>query len=255
MHPALAVLLSVAFAGMGWRLAALTGPGALTAVAVGTAVLLGTGWPGCLALGAFFAGSSLVSRLAPDPTAALDAKGQRRDPFQVLANGGPAAVGALVPEAGLWIVTATLAASAADTWATSVGGWSRLPPRHILTGRPVDPGTSGGVTPLGTAGALAGAALVAAGPALAGSDLALFAVAVVVGMLGMLLDSLLGAAAQARFHCHRCDRRTERRVHRCGETARLVGGFAWLTNDGVNLLASAAAACAGWAAWRMWGGG
>jgi uncharacterized protein (TIGR00297 family) len=255
LHPALSVLLSVAFAGIGWRLAALSGSGALTAAAVGTAVLAGTGWPGFLALGAFFAGSTLVSRLAPDRTAALDAKGQRRDPVQVLANGGPAAIAALVPEAGLWIVTASLAASAADTWATSVGGWSRSMPRHILTGQPVDPGTSGGVTVLGTTGALAGAALVAAGPARAGSDWALFSVAVVVGMLGMLLDSLLGAAVQGRFQCDRCDRPTERRVHGCGSVARLQGGFAWLTNDGVNLLASSAAACAGWAAWWKWGAG
>jgi uncharacterized protein (TIGR00297 family) len=250
----LAILVSATIAAIGWRLSALTGAGALAATGVGATILAATGWPGFLALGAFFAGSSLVSRLAPDRGAAFDAKGQRRDPWQVLANGGPAALGALVPEAGLWIATAGLAASAADTWATSVGAWSRVNPRHILTGRIVDPGSNGGVTILGTVGAMAGAVSVAAGPALLAGEAALFPATLTVGMLGMLLDSFLGALLQGRFHCDRCDRPTERRTHRCGTDARLTGGLAWLSNDGVNALASGAATVAGFMAWRVWGG-
>ena len=88
-----------------------------------------------------------------------------RDTWQVLANGGAAAASAIMPilpEAVLWMVTASLVAAAADTWATSFGGWSRTDPRHILRSQPVPPGTSGGVTLLGSAGALAGAASVGA---------------------------------------------------------------------------------------------
>lgn len=252
--PLLAILVSAAIATIGWRLSALTGAGALAAAAVGTTILAATGWSGFLALGAFFAGSSLVSGLAPDRGAAFDAKGQRRDPWQVLANGGPAALGALVPGAALWIVTAGLAASAADTWATSVGAWSRVRPRHVLTGGSVDPGSNGGVTFLGTAGAAVGAASVAAGPSILTGEAVLFPAALAVGMLGMLLDSFLGALLQGRFHCDRCDRPTERRAHRCGSATRHTGGFAWLSNDGVNALASGTAALAGFAAWRVWGG-
>jgi uncharacterized protein (TIGR00297 family) len=246
-----AILISAAIAAIGWRLSALSGPGALVASLVGAPILAGTGWAGFLALGAFFAGSSLVSQLAPDRTAAFDAKGHRRDHWQVLANGGPAALGALLP-GGLWIATASLAAAAADTWATSVGGWSRVPPRHIFSGRRVAPGTSGGVTLLGTAGAAAGAISVGAGPAIALGDTRLFSAALVVGMLGMLLDSCLGARLQGRFYCDRCDRPTERRVHRCGSSARHAGGIVWFDNDGVNALASGVAALAGYAAWRAW---
>ncbi len=254
MPPLLALLLAAGFAGLGWRLALLSGPGALAAVGVGSAILAGAGWSGFLALGTFFLGSSVVSRLAPDPAAAFDTKGPRRDPWQVLANGGPAALGALVPGAGVWIVTASLAAAAADTWATSVGAWTGTRPRHVLSWRSVDPGTSGGVTVLGTAGALVGAALVGVGPALMGASVSLFSVALVVGMLGMLLDSFLGAALQGRFHCDRCNRPTERRIHRCGAAARSTGGIAWLTNDGVNGVACSVAALAGFAAWRAWAG-
>ena len=248
-----ALLLSLAIAGLGWRFGALTGPGVLAASLVGSAVLVGTGWPGLWALGVFFAGSSAISRLAPDRTWDLDAKGGRRDPWQVLANGAAAAVGALVPGAGLWIVTASLAAAAADTWATATGGWSRALPRHIVTGCPVPAGTSGGVTLIGSAGALVGAAGVGLAAAVAGRRWALFALALGVGMLGMLADSVIGALVQGRFHCDSCGLATERRVHRCGRPARPVGGLSWLSNDAVNALATLGAAAAGFAAWHRWG--
>lgn len=249
----LALVTSALVAVAGWRLRALTPTGALAATAVGAAILTGTGWAGMAALGAFFVGASWVSHRAPDRTAALGAKGSTRDAWQVLANGGAAALGALVPGAGLWIVTASLAAAAADTWATATGGWSRRAPRHILTLAPVPAGTSGGVTPLGTAGAVAGALLVAAAAAVVAGAPRLLASALVIGPLGMLLDSLLGATLQGRFHCAACDAPTETARHRCGAAARHAGGLAWLGNDGVNAAATGAAALAGWLAWRLLG--
>jgi uncharacterized protein (TIGR00297 family) len=249
-----ALLISTAIAFGGWRLHALTQAGAAVAAGAGTLIIWPTGGPGLLALGVFFAGSSAISRLAPDRTGALDAKGQRRDPVQVLANGGAAALGALVPGAGLWIVTASLAAAAADTWATSIGGWSRTWPRHIVSLHPVPPGTSGGVSLIGSSGAAVGAASVGAATALSAGSRALFSLALTVGMLGMLADSILGAVLQGRFHCDACDLPTERRVHRCGRPSRSTGGISWLTNDAVNALATLAAAVAGYAAWRQWGG-
>jgi uncharacterized protein (TIGR00297 family) len=198
-------------------------------------------------------GASLISRLAPDPAArALEAKGNTRDTMQVLANGGAAALGALVAPGGsaLWCVTASLAAAAADTWATSVGGWSRSAPRHVLSWRPVRPGTSGGITWLGTLGAAAGALSVGGTTALFARDPALGAWATTIGVAGMLLDSVLGAALQGRFHCDRCDQDTERARHRCGAPSRHVGGIRWLTNDGVNALATGLAALLGFLAFN-----
>ncbi len=133
LHLAFAVSLAVALAGYAAR--ALTRAGALTATTVGTLIVWRTGGSGLAALGAFFVGSSLISRLAPDPGGPLlDAKGATRDPWQVLANGGAAALAALLAgsnQAALWSVTGSLAAAAADTWATSAGGWSR---RNALVG-------------------------------------------------------------------------------------------------------------------------
>ena len=251
---ALGVSLGVAL--LGWALRGLTPAGALTAVLVGTGILWPTGWAGMAALGAFFFGASAISRLAPDKSVtAFDAKGHQRDPWQVLANGGSAALGALLefvlPGSGLWVVAASLSTAAADTWATSTGGWSRVPPRHILTGQPVPAGTSGGVTWLGSLGALAGAATVAGAAVLVHAPRVLFPAALTIGMLGMLADSLLGATLQGRFHCPACQRPTERRVHRCGQAATPVGGQAWLSNDGVNALATAGGAVLGLLAWHF----
>jgi uncharacterized protein (TIGR00297 family) len=256
VSPILAVLLAAALAAAGWRSRALTGVGALAATFVGASLLAAAGWAGGAALAAFFLPSSIVSRIEPPvPPAVGDPKGNRRDHWQVLANGGPAALGALLareqPALALWVVTASLAAAGADTWATSIGAWSRATPRHLLTWRPVLSGTNGGITLTGCLGALAGAGLVAAAGGLAGRQPKLVAVAAAIGFSGMLLDSALGASLQGAFRCPACAQATERRVHRCGTQAIRTGGLAWLDNDGVNVLATGFAALAGWCTW-LW---
>ena len=253
MSPWLAVLVSAAAAVAGRLTHALTTAGAVGATVVGASVLVGTGWPGAAALGAFFVSTSLISRRAP--VRSVEAKGSRRDIRQVLANGGAAAVSGLVgitqPGLGLWMVAASLATAGADTWATSIGAWSRTPPRHLLTGQAVAPGDNGGVTILGTAGGLAGALLVALVTGLVARMPLLVPVAGLVGFSGMLADSVLGAGAQGRFECPRCNQPSEWRVHRCGTPTIGTGGWPWLDNDGVNAVATALGALGGWAGWVL----
>lgn len=249
----LALVVTVA-----WRAGALTGSGALAALGVGGAVLAGTGWAGGLVLVVFFVTSSALSRLITPRTRPVgDPKGDRRDGWQVTANGGAAAVGAmgewLLPGIGLWVVTCALAGAAADTWATTLGGLSRQPPRLLLSGAVVPPGTNGGVTWVGSLGGVAGAIVVAAcGALLAGSPV-LFIAAVSLGVAGMLLDSLVGERWQGRFQCPACLESSERRVHRCGTHTVAGGGVPWLTNDGVNALTTLAVGTAGLLVWRWWG--
>jgi uncharacterized protein (TIGR00297 family) len=226
----------------------------VAAALVGTLVLLGPGWAGGAVLAAFFVSSTAVGRLAPAQRS-LDAKGERRDPYQVLANGGPAALGALLavrdPALGLWVVTGSLAAAAADTWATSLGVLSRTAPRLLLFGRPVAPGTSGGMTVLGCVVAAGGALLVAAVGSAAGGQPALLPVGTLIGFIGMLADSALGAGWQGRFRCPACDVASDWRVHRCGARTERQGGLQWLDNDAVNLSATALAAALGGGAWLV----
>jgi len=242
---AVAVLLSA----LARRGNALQPGGALGAAAIGTAILAAGGWPGGLVLLAFFLPASALSRLWPGPSSSLDPKGDRRDARQVLANGAAPALALLIGGPGAHLGLATgLAAAAADTFATTVGAHSRQLPRHILDGRRVPRGTSGGITALGTLGGGAGALLVslAALPLVGwrGS-----AAALTVGFAGMLLDSALGAAVQGRFQCDRCQLASEWRTHRCGAATRHVGGVRWLDNDGVNAVATGAATAAGCAIW------
>jgi len=219
---------------------------------VGALVLVGTGWEGGAVLAAFFVSSSTVGRLAPGRQRG-DAKGERRDRHQVVANGGPAALGALLgnfePALGLWVVTGSLAAAAADTWATSLGALSPTPPRLLSFGPEVTPGTSGGMTLAGTLAAVAGAAVVAAVGALAARSPGLAPVGTLVGFAGMAADSALGALAQGRFHCPACDAASDWRVHRCGTRTIRKGGVVWLDNDGVNLAATSLAALLAALAW------
>ena len=243
-----ALLLAIAVSLLAWRAGALAPSGTVAATAIGVLTLTGAGWPGGLVLMAFFLPSSGISRFWPANATPLDAKGDRRDAWQVLANGGfPALALTLGGPGALLAFSAGLAAAAADTWATAVGAHSASPPRHILRGEVGPAGTSGGITLLGTGGALVGAALVAlsALPLVGGRGAA---AVLLISMGGMLLDSALGAGVQGKFHCDRCGLSSERRVHRCGQATRQVGGLSWLSNDGVNALASLAATAAGWAA-------
>ena len=162
----------------------------------------------------FFVSSSLLS------------KKTSRNHRQVLANGGIAALSALL---GSWFAFAgSLAAATADTWATEMGRHSRTPPRLITNGRPVPPGTDGGMTALGTAGGIAGAVFMAGlgvvlprGVAPGHPHPGWFVTSVAIaGIVGMLVDSLLGATVQGKVR--------------------------WVDNDAVNLAATlTGAACAG----------
>lgn len=251
MSPLLAVLAACLVAASAWRLRALDGGGALAAPVVGAALLWGQGWGGAAVLLAFFIPTTLVSRLLPDVTSRWDAKGNNRDAWQVLANGGAAAAAAVIWNGhplGLAVATAALAAAAADTWATTLGSLSRTRPRSIITGRAVPAGTSGGVTLMGTAGGALGGAVVAAAGWLVSGNARLAATALLAGIIGMLVDSLLGASLQGRFQCPACGRATERRRHSCGTVSVPTGGLSWFTNDGVNAMATLVAAFIAWLA-------
>ena len=215
---------------------------------------MAAGWSWGALLIAYFMSSSLLSRWRQREKDAKTAgrvdKGGPRDAAQVLANGGVYAAAALVfalTDDPLWrlLGAGALAASAADTWATEIGILSSQTPRTILGWGTVEPGTSGGVTWQGLAAAVAGAAFVAiVTAALRWPTQAAFA-ALIGGILGALLDSVLGATLQSRRWCDACGAATEQRVHRCGVATRHAAGLALLDNDGVNALATLGGAVVG----------
>ncbi|MEW6505612.1 MAG: YbhB/YbcL family Raf kinase inhibitor-like protein [Chloroflexota bacterium] len=250
----LALVISLA----AYALRSLSRSGALAATLLGTAVFGLGGLPWAVLLLGFFISSSLLSRLFRRRKQSVEekfSKGSRRDAAQVAANGGIAGLLALIqvifPASPVpWLAAAAaLAAANADTWATELGVLSPLLPRLITTGKVVEKGTSGGLTPLGTLAALGGAAWIALlavlfPPATFNlSALFVFGLVTLAGLLGSLIDSLLGATVQAIYTCPQCAKETERHpLHSCGTPTRLVRGWRWLDNDGVNAACTLSAA-------------
>jgi uncharacterized protein (TIGR00297 family) len=173
---------------------------------------------------------------------AIVEKSGERDAEQVLANGGVyavAALGSLIGASPVWyaIGAGAIAASAADTWATEIGTLARTAPISIISGKRVAPGTSGGISLLGTVASVGGALFIGVIGALAGWPVPFTAI-VLGGVAGALADSLLGATLQTRRWCDLCEVSTERAVHSCGAPTRHSGGLAGLNNDTVNALCS-----------------
>jgi len=213
----------------------LSPAGTVGALAVGCAVWIGTGWRGFVVLLTFFVTASALTR-----------GGGRRRPVQVFANGGVAALCALLARADAAFLAAfagAIAAAAADTWSTEIGGRWGGEPRFLTTWHRVAPGTSGGVTTAGSLGGLAAALLI--GGATWGTGLATASGAAwvaVAGIAGTIADSLLGATVQARWRCPSCAATIETPRHGCARAGVRLSGWRWLDNDAVNAVATVAGA-------------
>jgi uncharacterized protein (TIGR00297 family) len=264
MELALAYVAAGAIGYAGYRARALTVSGAAAACLVGGTIFGfgGVAWAVLLVL--FFVASSALSFFRANDTRKKRAaetfeKGGKRDALQVLANGGVPAVCALLfgitsavreLDAAAFFVGAfvgSLAAATADTWATEIGVLSSMPPRLLTTGKTVPPGTSGGVTWLGSVAAMLGGAFIGiaaavlaafSGANLPQSGLTLIMAGLLGGTAGMLGDSLLGATVQASYLCPSCNKPTESRVHHCGTATIQVRGAGWINNDLVNVAGS-----------------
>ncbi len=242
---AVGALLSVLIALAARRARTLSTSGAIAAAFVGTISLM-AGWSwGALLLAMFVSVSALSrsgERQKAERVGPIVEKGDERDAAQVLANGGVyaiAALGSLLHPSPIWyaIGAGALAASAADTWATEIGTLTEGNPISIVSGKSVAPGTSGGISLLGTAAGVGGALFMGAAAGLANWPVPFAAVAI-GGVAGALADSLLGATVQARRWCELCAKSTERVVHNCGTRTRHAGGFVGFDNDAVNAVCS-----------------
>lgn len=254
MQAFIGIVFAGAVALLAWRARALTTSGALAAWIVGACVFGAGGWTYATVLFAFFIPSTLLSRIGRARKRSLVDIGKHgaRDGWQVAANGGIAALCAVLAAATHANAIAAafagaFAAASADTWGTEIGTLMRQPPRSILTFERLAAGLSGGVTTAGTLAEVAGACAVA----LVAWALGIGAWWIVAagGIAGALADSVLGASLQELRYCPRCERDCETDPHLCGESTTLRRGAAWFSNDAVNACATAIGALvAGWIA-------
>ncbi len=184
--------------------------GAVSAVAIGTAITAGLGLPGLALMVAFFVLGSATTKLGYRLKAArgiAQEKGGARGWRHAWANGGvPALLAVLAGMAppGLRDLLAlayasAVATAAADTCSSEVGKAYGRRPVLVTSLRPVPPGTEGAISLEGTLGGFLGALAVGA----AGVATGLFGwpaalVVAVAGLLGSLAESLLGTVAERR---------------------------------------------------------
>ena len=241
--------LALAVGGLCLRKRALTWDGVALAAGlmIALAVLGGWRWTVCLIF-AFFviaAADKVVGHIRPRQ------EHEPRTARQVAENGLPALLAAVgfrvFPGLGAGFLAAFCAAlgqALCDSLSSDVGVLSRRAPVDLVRWKPVEPGSSGGVSLLGTLTGLGGSVLCVGFCCLLLGLSPLRGLAVAgTAFAGTLLDSLLGSTLQARFRCAVCGKLTEKRRH-CGAPARHESGWARLDNGAVNLVCNGLTAAA-----------
>jgi uncharacterized protein (TIGR00297 family) len=244
-----------------WRLRLLSTGGAITAAALGVATAqAGVAWIVLLLL--FFVSSVLLSRVGRDTkrhrSANVIAKGGARDARQVMANGAVFGASALLAASmpayafdARALALGALAAATADTWGTEIGMLSRSAPRSVMTLAPLEPGMSGGVTVLGLAATLLGAAIISASAVALDWSRTVAYSGVLGGVVGAMSDSVLGATLQHRRRSVRTGHMTERLTDHDGTATIAARGVSWFDNDAVNAAATAIGAGVSLVAFRL----
>lgn len=255
----LGLVFSVAIGGLAFWRRSLSVDGWLGAVLVGTLTFGFGGWEWGLTLIAFFITSSVLSHyketIKERRAAEKFSKGGKRDFAQAMANGGLAALCAVIyaasgkPTVILAAFVGLMASVNADTWATELGVLSPHRPRMITNGREVEPGTSGAITLFGTSASATGALLIGLvmyGLLRIGGPVGWWIIpaGLIGGLGGSLFDSFLGATVQA-IYAYPNGRETERRVDRQGRPTTFVRGWRWMNNDMVNMISSVLGALLG----------
>jgi len=202
--------INAVIATVAWKARSIDGPGAVSAIVIGTVITAALDLAGLAVMVAFFVVGSGATRLGYRVKAArgiAQEKGGARGWRNAWANGGVAAVLALMAgltggEARALFVlayAAAVATAAADTCSSEIGKAYGRRTFLITTFRPVPPGTEGAISLEGTAAGLAAAAIIAGVGAVTGLYAPAWSLAIAgAGLLGSLAESVLGTVAEKR---------------------------------------------------------
>ncbi|MEI9997384.1 MAG: DUF92 domain-containing protein [Rhizomicrobium sp.] len=254
VDPIVQLAIVLAVAGLAIRRRWLSADGALSVVIVGIVLFATVGYSGTAVMTIFFLAGSIATRVRPETATQHDAREGRR--------AGQVWAWALMPvTAGLLFALAghsphfaaafvgSVAVAASDTMATEVGRFSSTEPRLIVSLAKVPPGTSGGVTPAGIAGAAFGALLIAAaGAGVRMIEWSQLLPVATIAFLGSFVDSLLGATLQRGYIYEPGGYIYEDRLKDVHISPVLVRGLAYVSNETVNFLTAALVFCVCWLA-------
>ena len=246
--------------------------GLISGFIVGFGVWLFFGWPFFIVILAFHLSAAFFTKYKYDRKAKsglAQEKGGARGWPNVFANGGVPLIAAiigglihfilgtgfiLITTLFLFMFLGGIATMTADTIATETGLLAKTKPRLITDlGKEVEPGTSGGVTWLGEGGALVGSAIIGTVAwifyiiGVTPFYFRLFGLEIIIatiagGMIGCLIDSIIGATIQGIFQCQgECGKITEKSKH-CGVPSKHLRGIRLLDNNMVNFTAAAGGA-------------
>ncbi|WP_462412221.1 DUF92 domain-containing protein [Neobacillus sp. Marseille-QA0830] len=247
MTQSIILVAVIALGGMaGYFFKLLDKSGAIASIVVGISILLGFGLSGLILLAVFFATSSYWSSYKKSAKHGLEeklAKGSTRDWRQVAANGGAAGLFSIMyifQQESIWLIgfATSIASANSDTWASEIGSLSKREPIFIKTLKPVERGTSGAVSLLGSIAAMAGSLLIAV------ISFGLFEMNILVslaififGYIGNVVDTLIGAFYQQTYQCRVCGMTTEKHTH-CSQPTVKIKGMPFVDNDMVNFLSN-----------------
>jgi uncharacterized protein (TIGR00297 family) len=243
------LLISAAILLSAYRLHAITPDGMVAAILTAlTLYALGGVWLG-ISLLVFFILGSAVSRLKNERklrAEQIQEEGGARNWKQVLCNSLPACIliwlAFIFPEQKIFILLAfsVFSAAAADTFSSEIGMLSRSKAFNILTGKPVQNGLSRGVTWAGLGAGLLGSVLLSL-LVLAQYSLRDMLFVALLGFLGSVIDSVLGAALQRKYRGP--DGSLQDKAEAINE--KPASGYRIISNNAVNLISLIIIACLG----------
>ena len=224
---------------------ALSATGLVAAIALDVVVSLTLGNLGFILLLSFFVFGIVLDKIKKrikSSSEDIEAKGSKRDAFQVLANGLVCALCAVLFFASrnrifLVAFVASLAEALSDTAGSSLGALAKrvIDPFRF---RATEAGLSGGMSIPGTIASLGGSLVIALlGFGFGLVDIFGMIIALSAGFLGSVVDSMLGSLLQAKFKCRVCHKTVEKETH-CGHKTEKISGLSFIDNDAVNLLSN-----------------
>lgn len=241
----ISILLAATFAIFSYKFRFLTLDGAVAQFILASLIFGFGGWKFTLPVVTFFIFSSLLSKLNHKTNAQFFfEKSGVRDSFQVFANGGLGVILLIIykfvpSELLYWIYVSSFAVVCADTWATEIGTLVKTKTISIITFEKVEQGVSGGISLLGTVGAVLGSFIITLSSLIwvRSNEINFIIWLTIAGFFGSIIDSVIGGSIQAQYKCKICSKITERKNH-CNNNAFFIKGLKWLNNDIVNFLSA-----------------